>query len=177
MIEELDRGNFRLLLAAFVERDDLTIRDVSEAMGCPEAALNRVLAGQTLPSDEMLRQGGILLGLGYRRYAALTAAERGELSEKIGAVGGGALGFGSITAAISTLGVPGLSAAGISSGLAALGSLVGGGMLLGVTVAAAIPLVAGAAGYAIIKAVRYFTSKQHLDSTHLDPRWEIPLSP
>lgn len=59
---------------------------------------------------------------------------------------GGAIGaYGSVTA-VTSLGVAGASGAGIASGLAALGSIVGGGMLAGVTVAAAVPVVFSVAG-------------------------------
>ncbi len=43
---------------------------------------------------------------------------------------------------VGVLGVAGYSAAGLSSGLAALGSFAGGGMVAGVAVVGAIPLVA-----------------------------------
>jgi hypothetical protein len=43
---------------------------------------------------------------------------------------------------VGALGVAGYSAAGLSSGLAALGSVAGGGMVTGVAVVAAIPLLA-----------------------------------
>ena len=47
-----------------------------------------------------------------------------------------------ISRPLGALGSAGFSAAGVSSGLGALGTLGGGGMLAGVTVAAAIPLFA-----------------------------------
>ena len=62
---------------------------------------------------------------------------------------------------------------GISSGLPALGGIVGGGMLAGVSVAAAIPLAAGALGYGVIKGVKYLVSEVYLNSTDIDGRWEI----
>lgn len=65
----------------------------------------------------------------------------------IGAVVGGAGSF----AALTTLGVSGLSAAGITSGLATAGALVGGGMVAGIGVLAAPVAILGVAGYAIAK--------------------------
>lgn len=161
-----------MLLAAFMEEQDLSARQVAKAIGCPEATIIRLLAGKTLPSDEMMKQVGLMIELGFDKYATLTEVEKGQLSEKIGAVGGGILGFATISAAVEGLGLAGLSAAGISSGLAALGSVVGGGMLLGVGVAAAIPIAAGAAGYAIIKSVKYLASEVALNEKDLDPHWE-----
>jgi hypothetical protein len=54
---------------------------------------------------------------------------------------------------IAALGVPGLSAAGITSGLSVMGELIGGGMVAGIGVAAALPVVV-AAGCAFL-AYRY----------------------
>ena len=48
-------------------------------------------------------------------------------------------------------------------------------MVAGATVAAAIPLVVGATGYAIVKGVNCFFSERQLDSKEHDPQWEIPL--
>ena len=77
-----------------------------------------------------------------------------ELAGSIGAVAGAGAGIGTSIAAISTSGaVAGTSAAGITSGLAAMGSLIGGGMLAGVFVAA-VPVVAGGfIGYKAFKKV------------------------
>ena len=61
-----------------------------------------------------------------------------------GALGAGIGGIGSF-AALYGLGTVGLSAAGITSGLAAIGSVVGGGMVAGVFVMAA-PVVVLAGG-------------------------------
>lgn len=174
-LNQFDRRNFRLLLAAFIEREDATIRQVAKAISCSDATLTRVLIGRTLPTDELMKQGGVMFELGFERYSKLSASERETISEKIGATGGGVLGFGSITAAIGALGLPGFSAAGITSGLAALGGIVGGGMVVGVSVAAAIPLAVGAVGYAVIKGVKYFVAEMQLNSTELDVRWEMQL--
>ena len=91
-----------------------SVRQVAEAIGCSDATLTRIIAGTTLPSDELMKQGGAMLELGFERYSNLSVSERETLSERIGAAGGGALGFGAITAAIGALGIPGLSAAGVA---------------------------------------------------------------
>jgi hypothetical protein len=57
--------------------------------------------------------------------------------------GAGAATFGGV-AAIGSMGTAGLSAAGISSGLAAIGAAAGGGMVAGATIVAAAPAVAAA---------------------------------
>ena len=60
---------------------------------------------------------------------------------------GAAASFG----ALYTLGTTGVSAAGITSGLATAGSIVGGGMVAGIAVLAAPVAVLGIGGYAIVK--------------------------
>lgn len=66
---------------------------------------------------------------------------RARTAGRLGAVVGGAVGVGTVGWAISALGVPGLSAAGVTSGLAAIGGTVGGGMAVGATLAIALPTV------------------------------------
>lgn len=72
------------------------------------------------------------------------------LNETLAAVGGigtgGAIGF----AALYYGGVTGLSAAGITSGLATAGAIVGGGMAWGVAVIAAPAVVLGIGAYAVV---------------------------
>ena len=67
---------------------------------------------------------------------------------------GGALGGAASFTALYFGGVVGLSAAGLSSGLAVAGALVGGGMAAGVSVLAAPVAIFGVAGYAIAKKRR-----------------------
>ena len=173
-IDELNRKNFPILMTTFMKQHNLSARRIADAIGCSESSLDRILADVTLASDEMLREGGVLMELGFDRYSKLTGAEREQLSEIIGTISSGAIGFGSITTAVSTMGsVAGLSAAGISSGLAAIGALIGGGMAAGVVVAAAIPIAVASIGYGIVRTVKYFISKNQLDADELDPKWEL----
>lgn len=77
----------------------------------------------------------------------------GRAASYAGAVAGTAGSIG----AVSALGTAGLSAAGISSGLAAIGATVGGGMASGVVIATAAPVAAAAAvGYGVYKLVKWF---------------------
>ncbi|MDN8559093.1 hypothetical protein [Citrobacter werkmanii] len=69
------------------------------------------------------------------------------LSAAVGAGLGGAAAFG----ALYGLGVTGVSAAGITSGLAAAGSIIGGGMVAGIGVLAAPAALLGVGAYAIVK--------------------------
>jgi len=170
---EINEENCRLLLAAFMERNDVTAPRVCRAVGCSNASLARILAFTSLPTTEFMKQVGIMIAIGMEKYEKLSKAEKEHISEMIGTGSATVFGFGGITAAVSASGaVAGLSAAGISSGLAAIGALVGGGMAVGVAVAAAIPLAAGAAGYAIIKGVKFLFSRRELNSQKINSRWE-----
>jgi len=125
----ISKENFKNFLAPFMEENKLSVSKVAKAIGCPESSIGRILMDITIPSNEMLKQGVVLIEIGFERYKKLTKAEKEKISEAIGTIGGGVLGFGSITAAVSASGaVVGLSAAGIASGLAAIGGIVGGGM-------------------------------------------------
>lgn len=79
---------------------------------------------------------------------ARVASDDGDINAALAAAGGistgGAIGF----AALYYAGVTGLSAAGITSALAAAGSLIGGGMAAGVAVLAAPAVLLGIGAYA-----------------------------
>ena len=80
--------------------------------------------------------------------AERTARSAGRAGSAVGAIAGSA----GAVAAVSALGFPGLSAAGISSGLATIGAAVGGGMAAGTMIAVAAPAVAAAVlGYLIYR--------------------------
>ena len=79
------------------------------------------------------------------------ARRAGRVSSAAGAVGGTAVGVG----AVSVAGVAGLSGAGITSGLAAIGATVGGGMAAGSAIVIAGPAIAAAGvGYGVYRAAR-----------------------
>jgi hypothetical protein len=174
-VERITNETCRIFLAAMMDHENFTTRDAAKAIGCGESTVQRILVGQTMPSDEMLKQIGIMAAIGFGKYKKLSEADKEKISETIGAVGGGILGFGSITAAVSAAGtVAGLGAAGIASGLAAIGAIVGGGMVAGILTVAAIPIAAGAFGYAIIKGIKAIFEKQACDEDRFDPAWETP---
>lgn len=76
--------------------------------------------------------------------------ETSDIPEVLGGIAGGAIGVGIGYTLVSTSGIAGLSAVGITSGLATLGALAGGGMIAGVFVAAAPMAVLGVTGYALL---------------------------
>lgn len=88
---------------------------------------------------------------------ALTESEQvaRRVGRKASAVGATAGSVGAVYA-ISALGVQGLGAAGITSGLAAIGATVGGGMAVGTAIAVAAPAaLAGALGYGVYRFIRW----------------------
>lgn len=62
---------------------------------------------------------------------------------------GGATGAAGAVGAVAASGVTGLGATGITSGLAAVGSVAGGGMAVGLGICCAAPLALGAIGYGL----------------------------
>jgi hypothetical protein len=83
------------------------------------------------------------------------ARKAGRAGSAVGALAGSA----GAVAAVRMLGFPGLSAAGISSGLATIGASVGGGMAAGTMIAVAAPAAAAAGlGYLIYRLALWLAS-------------------
>jgi hypothetical protein len=79
---------------------------------------------------------------------------------RYGAVGGAALGVGVAVHAVGALGATGYSAAGLTSGLAALGSVIGGAMARGVLGCLLIPaLLAAGIGYMLYRGARWLFAR------------------
>ena len=89
--------------------------------------------------------------LALRHDDSLPVAENSARRDgRIASVAGAAAASAGGLAAIAGAGVAGTSAVGISTGLAAIGATVGGGMVAGTVIVAAAPaVVAGAAGFGI----------------------------
>jgi uncharacterized protein HemX len=79
-----------------------------------------------------------------------TDTDSDDIKEVLAAAGGVGAGAGIGFAGLYFGGVTGLSAAGITSGLAAAGGLVGGGMAAGVAVLAAPAVLLGVGAYAFV---------------------------
>jgi plasmid maintenance system antidote protein VapI len=176
MNEKITVENFKNFLASYMEAENISMNKVAKAINCPETSIGRILVGKTWPSDEMMKQCAIMIEIGFKNYKKLTDAQKEKISESIGTISAGGLGFASITAAVSASGaVVGLSAAGIASGLAAIGATVGGGMVAGITLVAAIPIVAGVAGYGIVKGIKKAILEKKINQDGFEPKWERPL--
>lgn len=80
---------------------------------------------------------------------------------RYGAIGGAALGVGVAVHTVGAMGVAGYSAAGLTSGLAAFGGVIGGGMAQGVLATLFSPaLFAAGIGYLLYRVARWFLSTQ-----------------
>lgn len=170
---ELTKENLNEYLNAFIEQNKLTTEKVARAIDCPKSSIERVLTQQTLPTDEMLKQCAIMMEIGFPKYKKLNNAEKEKISESLGSVGGGVLGFGAISSAVSASGIAGLAGgAAITSGLAGLGALVGGGMAAGIAVAAALPIAGIALGYGMVKGIKSLVRKHKHSKKEVDVNWE-----
>jgi hypothetical protein len=79
---------------------------------------------------------------------------------RLGSLGGAIAGSIASVAAVNALGLPGLSAAGISSGLAALGAVFNGGMTAGTICAVAAPAITAAIlGYAAYRLIMWLSAE------------------
>jgi predicted DNA-binding transcriptional regulator AlpA len=170
-MEEITTDNCKDYLVTFIKDNKLHIRQVAKAIECSEATLFRIINKRSLPSDEMLKQVGIMKTIGFSDYEKLTSDQKEKISEKIGALTASILGFATINTAIKFLGIRGLSVVGISSGLATLG----GTMIAGMIVAAAIALTRVALGYGAVQAFRHQKSENALNATEINKKWEIPI--
>ena len=171
-MEELNRQSFSQQLIKFIEDEDLSFRQVAKAIGCSEATICRLFSKSTWASDEMLNRTKIMLYVRFRQYSKLSESQKRTIEEKAVGLGGGVASIGAIALAVNSMGlVTGLSAAGITSGLAAIG---GGTMMGGVMVAAAAPLVVGAVGYGVVRGMKNMLDGQKLSKVGIDLRWEIP---
>lgn len=171
-IKKLTKENLPIFLAAFLEQNSVSIEKLGKSIGCSAPTLNRIIASESFATEELIKQCGILFELGFKRFEKLSSAEKETISESIGTVSAAGLGFASISSAVSVSGTAGLSAAGISSGLAVLGGLVGGGMIMGVVVAASIPIAAGALGYGLMKGIKSVFSSIQVSNESFDNKWE-----
>jgi hypothetical protein len=106
-------------------------------------------------------------GYALKDSAALPEVERqARGAGRVGSVVGVGVGAVGSILAVSALGVPGLSEAGISSGLAVIGSLVGGGMRHGVMAVIAAPaLFALAVGFGVYLLWKWLAKPTSPDPT------------
>ena len=140
------------------------------------AAYGRLVGGGTVAGLVVLSAAPGLISVAIMNRALrpdddLPHGERvartvGRAGSAVGAIAGSA----GAVAAVSALGFPGLSAAGISSGLATIGAAVGGGMAAGTMIAVAAPAAAAAVlGYLIYRVALWLGP-----GTSPDPARPVP---
>ena len=166
----LTRDSFATDFAGFLNAEKLEARKVAAVIGCSAPTLDRLFKSESKPSDEMLRQAALLKELKFEKYAGLSESQKSELARNITVGASGVAGVGASVAAVSAAGIAGLGVTGITSGLAA----IGGTMLGGLFVVAAIPLAVAGAGYGIYKGVQYVIDERALDDVAFNPKWELP---
>ncbi len=132
------------------------------------------LGGSAKGGVAVVAGAGAVVGAGTMMVALrdkpyLSDQERKARSAgRVAALGGAAAGAGAMAYGVGALGVAGYSAAGISSGLSALGSVMGGGMVAGVAVVAATPLLA-----AFLFGLLFLCLVRHLKLPGAEPRAAI----
>jgi hypothetical protein len=108
----------------------------------------RKLGGSAVGGVTVVAGAGAVVGAGTMMFALrdkpylIDQERKARRVGRVAGVGGAAVGTWAAVQSVGALGVAGYSAAGLSSGLAALGSVAGGGMVTGVALVAAIPLLA-----------------------------------
>jgi len=129
------------------------------------AAYGRLVGGGTVAGLVVLGTAPALMSVAIMNRALredddLPQAERdARIAGRVGSTVGAAAGLAGTVAAVSALGVPGLSAAGVSSGLATLGATIGGGMAAGTMIAVAAPAAAATLlGYMIYRLAGWLAS-------------------
>ena len=172
MDEQITQDNFRFYLFEFVTKSCLESTKVAYRLKMSPSTWNRLLKGESCPTEKTLKLCGLMFGMGFEKFSKLSKAEEETLSEKLGSLGGGIVGLASIKAVIAASGTAGLSAAGVTSGLASIGGLVGGGMVAGVVTAALIPVAVGTSGFFLIKLIKHGITSKDRFKNKLDSRFE-----
>lgn len=160
-MEKISKQELAIKLRAFLaQHAEFDKKDFAMSVGVSDSRLQELLSGD-LPTEkeyaEIIIAIAIIKAKSFSYWLNISREKKSELSAKFIAAGGSTMSIGGMIAVISACGVPGLSAAGIASGLATVGALVGGGMVAGIAVCSAAPLVVGGALYvASKKLIRKF---------------------
>ncbi len=120
-MEEINKETFSTWLSKFLKQEKILPWQFAEAIGCSKATTYRLMDGFTSPSTQMINQAKIMDVAGFSQYSKFSNSQKEKILELAGGAGVGAVGVVGITFAINMMGVTGLSAAGIASGLAAIG--------------------------------------------------------
>jgi hypothetical protein len=170
---KLSPDNLRFYLGQFVLHYSLDPQKVALKLGWSISVWNRLISGKTCPTERSIKECFLMFCLGFDEFSRLSKKKVESITEKMGGVASASFGAVAVKAIIGSLGASsGLSAAGIMSGLRVLGTFVGGGAAAGISVAAAIPVAAGIAGWGIIKLLKFGILKIDRFKNRLDERFE-----
>lgn len=170
LLEPITKENCgkKLLLVRSVS--GLSRRELASTLGVSESTVSRLENETTESTPEFLFRLAALVSIGQAKYSSMSEIEKESLSEYLGIGGAAVSGVGGSIAAVSASGtVIGLSGAGITSGLAA----IGGSMLGGLAVVAAIPIAAGVAGLGLVKGIKAICKANKLSCSEVDGKYEI----
>ena len=170
---KLSPENLRFYLGQFVLHYSLEPQKVAQRLGWSISVWNRLISGETCPTEQAIKECFLMFCLGFDEYSKLSKKKVESITEKMGGAASASFGAVAVKAIVGSLGASsGLSAAGIMSGLRVLGTLVGGGAAAGISVAAAIPVAAGIAGWGFIKLLKLGVLKMDRFKNRLDGRFE-----
>lgn len=170
---KLSPENLRFYLEQFVLHYSLDPQKIALKLGWSISVWNRLISGKTCPTERSMKECFLMFCLGFDEYSRLSKKKVESITEKMGGAASASFGAIAVKAIIGSLGTSsGLSAAGIMSGLRVLGTLVGGGAAAGISVAAAIPVAAGIAGWGVIKLLKLGVLKLDRFKNRLDERFE-----
>lgn len=141
----------------FLTRHSLDAKVFATSVGISIQELNEILTLSRLATEkeyaEIMIAMTIIEAKGRAYWLSMSGEMKSEIAAKFAAAGGSSMTIGGMIALISACGVPGLSTAGIASGLAAIGATVGGGMVAGIGICCAAPVLVGGVLYVVCKAV------------------------
>ena len=141
----------------FLTRHSLDAKVFAKSVGISNHELNEIITQSRLPTEqeyaEIIIAMTIIEAKGWEYWRSMSVEKKSDLAAKFVAAGGSSMTIGGMIALISVCGVPGLSAAGIASGLAAIGATIGGGMVAGIAVCSAAPIVVGGVLYGACKTI------------------------
>lgn len=170
MEEAITAANCGSKLRLIRDVSGISRRELAKILGCSESTISRLEAEVHRPTVDFMNKLKALQVIGYHRFKKMGSGDRSALAETLVAAGSGAGGAAAITGVIGATGtVAGFSAAGITSGLAALG----GSLLGGVAVVAVVPIAVGAAGYGVMKGIKAICEHNNLSCKEVDGRFEI----
>lgn len=145
-------------LNEFLRKHSMETKEFAKSVGMTSLELSEILTQSRLATEkeyaEIMIAMTIIEAKGWEFWCSMGQEKKDEIVAKFVAAGGSTMTIGGMIAIISACGVPGLSAAGIASGLAAIGALVGGGMVAGIAVCSAAPILVGGILYGACKSSR-----------------------